>query len=263
LSAQETSTLALKTEPLEFFRQDREARLTLKSQPEGALAKINGSTLGRTPLSVTLNGGECEVEVSLDGYLSQRERIVPVNGEELIREVVLSPVGKSSSAANSSRGNAIPTQPEQTIQEKSPSRKPQLTTKETATDSPGAHDLLNQARERRQLGDWAGAAKMYQMLIERFPDQSETGVALTGLGEIQLSRLRKPAVAMRSFDEYLRRFPNGVLTQEAAFGRIRALRQLGLEKEEAAAIQRFIAAYPNAIQARAARLRLKELEENP
>ncbi len=272
LSSREISTLAASAEPLSFFRPDRAARLTLRSLPVGATARVDGVVLGRTPLSVTLNAGARMVEVSHDGYEPSRERIAPADGDEIVREVVLSRLRAGPPEDGTSNRATAALRTERRSRERKPSVEKSEAqeasadrSSSNAADPPplqkSALDLLSRARDRRQAGDWTGAAEAYKTLLERFPNQSETGVALTGLAEILLGKLRDPAAAERNFDEYLRRFPKGTLAQEAAYGRARALRQLGREAEEATSLERFIDTYPSAVQARVARQRLLELRE--
>jgi hypothetical protein len=77
------------------------------------------------------------------------------------------------------------------------------------------------------------------------------------LGELSLSSLNDPLAALAAFDSYLAR--GGALSQEAAFGRIRALRALRRTPEERTAIERFVARYPNVPQSRVLRERLNAL----
>jgi hypothetical protein len=64
---------------------------------------------------------------------------------------------------------------------------------------------------------------------------------------------------LSAFDSYLAR--GGALTQEALFGRARALRTLNRPAEERAAIDRFLAAYPTAPQSRVLRARLASMKQ--
>jgi hypothetical protein len=79
------------------------------------------------------------------------------------------------------------------------------------------------------------------------------------LGDIQLANLGDASGALRSFDAYLAR--GGELTQEAKYGRIRALRALGRSAEERKAIEEFVAAYPRSVQASTLQSRLEELRK--
>ncbi|MCP4677814.1 MAG: PEGA domain-containing protein [Deltaproteobacteria bacterium] len=274
LSSSEIARLATSTEPLSFFRPERAARLTLTSQPVGALATLDDVALGQTPLTIALNAGARVVKISSEGYESTREQITLADGDEVVREIVLSRIKNETGLYRPAEDSAASSQPERHSAKRTPSGEcikdkaastatPSSDTMDPNPARESALDLLSRARDRRQAGDWSGAVEAYEILLERFPGRSETSVALTSLGELQLGRLKDPAAAKHNFDRYLRRFPDGVLAQEAAYGRIRALRQLGRNAEEAAALERFIDIYPSAVQARAARQRLAELQEKP
>jgi tetratricopeptide (TPR) repeat protein len=113
--------------------------------------------------------------------------------------------------------------------------------------STSAAALLAQARGLRADGRYQEAGLVYQRLVRELPRTTEARVALVSLGELQLSQLGSPGAAVRSFDAYLR--VGGPLSQEASYGRIRALRQLGRLNEARAASEAFVAAYPNSVQA--------------
>jgi tetratricopeptide (TPR) repeat protein len=117
--------------------------------------------------------------------------------------------------------------------------------------STSAAALLAQARGLRADGRYQEASLVYQRLVRELPRSTEAHIALVSLGELQLSQLGNAAGAVRSFDAYLR--IGGSLSQEASYGRIRALRQLGRASDARAASEAFIAAYPNSVQAAALR----------
>jgi hypothetical protein len=70
--------------------------------------------------------------------------------------------------------------------------------------------------------------------------------------------LRDPRGALNAFDSYLA--GGGPLAQEAMFGRVRALRALNRPAEERLAIERFLAAYPEAPQRHVLRARLSAIQ---
>ena len=119
-------------------------------------------------------------------------------------------------------------------------------------------DMLGYARSLRASGDFRRAADVYRRIHAANP-QSPTGrAALVSLGELLLS-LNDAMGALSAFDSYLA--GGGALAQEALFGRARALRTLKRPAEERAAIDRFIAAYPNAPQSRVLRSRLAAMKK--
>src|SRR5690606_10099001 len=108
----------------------------------------------------------------------------------------------------------------------------------------------------RVSGRAAEAAGAYRELLAQHPRSAEARAALVSLGEIELSQLGDPKAALASFEAYLRK--GGPLAQEASHGKIRALRELGQRGEERAAIERFLASYPESPQAERLRQRLEE-----
>jgi TolA-binding protein len=108
--------------------------------------------------------------------------------------------------------------------------------------TPDAATLLRRARAARASGEMAEAASLYRRLLDVYPRSTSAGPAWVALGQVELSRGRARA-ALDAFDRYLDR-GGGPLAEEAAYGRIEALRKLGRAKEEQAAIERFLAKYP-------------------
>jgi tetratricopeptide (TPR) repeat protein len=117
--------------------------------------------------------------------------------------------------------------------------------------------LLQQALALRAQGRFRRAAEVYRQIYEAGPGSAAGGAALVSLGEISLSSLNDPRAALAAFDAYLAL--SGALSQEAAFGRIRALRALGRTADERTAIERFVARYPKVPQSRVLRERLHTL----
>jgi tetratricopeptide (TPR) repeat protein len=109
----------------------------------------------------------------------------------------------------------------------------------------------------RARGQFQRAADVYRKLYETSPGSAAGGTALVSLGELSLAPLNDPRAALAAFDAYLS--IGGALSQEAAFGRIRALRALGRTADERTAIERFVARYPKVPQSRILRERLQTL----
>jgi tetratricopeptide (TPR) repeat protein len=118
--------------------------------------------------------------------------------------------------------------------------------------------MLEYARSLRASGDFRRAADVYRRIHAAAPQSPSGRAALVSLGELLLS-LNDAHGALRAFDSYL--VSGGSLAQEALFGRARALRTLNRPAEERAAIERFLAAYPNAPQSRVLRSRLAAMNE--
>ncbi len=107
-----------------------------------------------------------------------------------------------------------------------------------------ASTTLARARALLGRGDFAAAAASYQRAYEEAPATAEGGAALVSLGDLRLSELGDPRGALAAFDAYLARGA-GVLTLEAEFGRIGALRALGRREEERTAARAFLNEHPS------------------
>lgn len=120
-----------------------------------------------------------------------------------------------------------------------------------------ARGLLVRAREARAAGDARAAEAAYGALLERHPASSEAQAARVPLGELLLSAGAAEG-ALASFERYLQ--SGGPLAEEASFGRARALRALGDEAGEQAALGAFLQTYPDSPLCDALRARAKTLE---
>jgi ferric-dicitrate binding protein FerR (iron transport regulator) len=123
---------------------------------------------------------------------------------------------------------------------------------------PTQDQMLAQAQALRARGDFRGAVALYRRIHELGPGSATGRSALVAQGELQLSSLGDAKGALNAFNAYLTR--SGPLSQEASFGKARALRALGRTAEERQTIERFVATYPDAPQSRVLRRRLAELE---
>ncbi len=119
-------------------------------------------------------------------------------------------------------------------------------------------DLMTLARTRKASGNWKGAVSSYTELFRLYPDSDEARTSRVSVGQIYLHHLNNPEAALTSFDAYLHR--QGPLTQEALYGRARALRVLGDRLHETEALRSLLDAYPTGVYAEAIRNRLSDLQ---
>ena len=122
--------------------------------------------------------------------------------------------------------------------------------------SRGAVGLLLAAREARARGDARAAATAYRALFAQHAGSQEAHAARLPYGEILLADGAHRA-SLVSFDTYLER--GGPLAEEASFGRVRALRALGAEAKERAALVDFLEKYPRSPLCDSLRLRARAL----
>lgn len=110
---------------------------------------------------------------------------------------------------------------------------------------PTADELLANAQRALAAGETAAAIERYEQLIATFPSSHAARTACVSLGRLLLGAGRARD-ALATFDQYV---DSGAteLREEARYGRIRALRELGREAELDAAIAEFLHAHPGSI----------------
>ena len=118
-------------------------------------------------------------------------------------------------------------------------------------DKPG--EIFARANAARREGRTAEALSLYAELQARHPRSVEARHADLTVAELELRRGAAPrALAL------FRRYGAGPLAAEAAWGEVRALRQLGRTAEERSALRRLLQSYPDSPYAEAARKRLDD-----
>lgn len=201
----------------------------LRTVPAGGSVEIDGIALGPAPVSTLLGTGNHRALARwMDGAQSMDAFHLSA-GQRLTRDIAREP--------SPSPGPALSTRPPHL-----PSAAPAL-----ATGRPAAANLLARARELRGEGRYAEARDTYLELEAAHPSSAEAHAAFVSLGDIELSQLGDAASALRAFEAYLS--TGGVLSEEASFGRIRALEALGRGAEARAAIDAFLAEFPASLHA--------------
>jgi tetratricopeptide (TPR) repeat protein len=122
-----------------------------------------------------------------------------------------------------------------------------------------SEDLLQAANRARAAGQFRDAADTYAEVYERHPSSLSAYVAEVAAGSLELEHLDRPDRAVRLFRRALRTRPGGALDLEARQGLAIALRDLGRERDEIAALKALVAAHPERPAAERARVRLREL----
>ncbi|GEM_PF-2283606 len=108
-------------------------------------------------------------------------------------------------------------------------------------------EQLAKAQRLLASGKQREAIRAYETLIRSCPDSSEAHTAMVSLGRLHLVA-KNARRALRYFDRYLRQ-GRGSLTEEAQYGRIRALRDLGHIRAEVDAIGSFVREHPASVHA--------------
>jgi len=153
---------------------------------------------------------------------------------------------------------ALPNEPELALEEsvRAPIKTPRRDERELDKIS---EDLLQAANRARAAGQFRDAADTYAEVYERHPSSLSAYVAEVAAGSLELEHLDRPDRAVRLFRRALRTRPDGALDLEARQGLAIALRDLGREREEIAALNALVAAHPQRPAAERARVRLREL----
>ncbi|MCR9163842.1 MAG: tetratricopeptide repeat protein [Nannocystaceae bacterium] len=120
-------------------------------------------------------------------------------------------------------------------------RAPAPTKGSKARPSPKASALLGRARAQRREGDTRAAMGTYAELIRTHPRSPAAQAARMSLAQLHLDR-GAAKDALRLFRAYEKR--GGPLSEEAAYGEIRALLELGRSSEAKRATAAFVRRYP-------------------
>ncbi|MBN9163539.1 MAG: tetratricopeptide repeat protein [Myxococcales bacterium] len=124
--------------------------------------------------------------------------------------------------------------------------------------APRTADLLREANRLRAQGRWQEAGATYQRVIDLGPDSVEAYPAEIALANLEL-QLGRSAAALAHYEHVLTSRPAGTLSEEARWGKARALRAAGRHAEERVALEEFRARHPESPLAHAATQRLAEI----
>jgi tetratricopeptide (TPR) repeat protein len=207
---------------------DAAAPVDLATVPSGARVVVDGIDLGEAPVSTLLGRGAHEAVATYPGLETARERFVVQGAERVTRTLELGAV------------RAAP----------APAARP-ATPPGAGSARLSAAALFGRARSLRVAGRYREAAAAYQELTTAYPGSDLSRVALVSLGELELSQLGQPQAALASFERYLA--VGGSLTQEARYGRIRALTAVGRTQAAREATEQFLRDYSGSAQAESLR----------
>jgi tetratricopeptide (TPR) repeat protein len=243
-AASDTKDLIAILDSLPEREPKRAGLLTVRSTPARASVRLGRSLIGETPLSVSVPAGSHWLSVDLPGYQPVGQAVELAANDSVWREFVLT---ETSSARKPAQ---VAVTPDQAAGDRP-----------APVAVPGPADLLRQAQALRAERNWPQVIATYRELIARYPRSAEGRSSLVSLGNVLLDHAQRPAEALQAFDTYLHWGRQTTLAPEAAFGRALALRALGRRTEEVAELKRFLAEFPNAIQAPRVRRRLEQLNQ--
>jgi len=127
--------------------------------------------------------------------------------------------------------------------------------KSTQTPVLDAAELFTRANRARRQGELSRALQLYDRLVREYPSSPQALVSHVVRARIELNT-GNAGQALRQYNAYLGRAPEGALAQEALDGKARALSLLGRTSEERAVCKTLLSRYPKSIYAEHARARL-------
>ncbi|MBU1239173.1 FecR domain-containing protein [Myxococcota bacterium] len=269
---------------LQMMGNAESAQLAAHSEPQGSKVFVDGRFFGVTPLVTKLLPGYRNLSLQKSGFQQSEQYIQLAAGTKQYITVHLKPFTAALKdsvppAPVASEGISIPPRANKRLNNRklpakntvvnpapvSPEASMQalpttpLVPVVPAVPAVTAGTLMKKARELRAARKWREAAVAYGQLIKAFPSSAQANISRVSLGMIQLDHLGSPLPALRLFTRYLKNGGGGILAQEAAWGKIRALKALGYTIVERQALQNFLKRWPRAIQAQEAKHRLKIL----
>ncbi|MFV8753997.1 tetratricopeptide repeat protein [Nannocystaceae bacterium ST9] len=116
---------------------------------------------------------------------------------------------------------------------------------ESEPSRPSADERLAAAQRALAEGESGQAIERYQTLIAEYPESRAAQIGSVSLGRLQL-RQGRANEALAAFERYLESGASELI-EEARYGRIRALRELGRKGDADEAIAAFLVAHPGSI----------------
>jgi hypothetical protein len=263
--------------PARLWSNPVTASLVVRGLPTGAEVSLDEHVIGVAPLASLVPAGGHTLEVRIDGRPVATRDFVCEAGQLTTLSFDASAL-RAASAPEAATETTTATAPavvatkreapkaaarlapaRRTVPAQAPAAVVVPTVAPAAPAQPSASDMLAQARRQLRAERYDQAALTYQALRQAYPDAPEARTVLVSLAELQLDRLAQPQLALGNLEQYLGG-GNGALSEEARRVRIRALRALGSETQERAAIEEFLSLHPRSFQAAALRHRLTELK---
>ena len=139
----------------------------------------------------------------------------------------------------------LPTPPEEPSEAAEPADAPPSRSTRARPPSASASELLGTARRQVAAGEVDRALATYGSLRRQHPGSPEARAANVSMGELELRRGRAKA-ALAAFSRYLQGGA-GALSEEAHWGKIRALHRLDRTRERDAAIDELRRAHPSSV----------------
>jgi FecR protein len=240
--------------PAKLWSNPVSATLDVRDLPASAELLLDGQLLGRAPLRSLVPAGSHLLQVRIEGAVVVARPFACEAGQL----TAFSFAGESFAPAAVPEPAAAEVGTPSTPRSATAARE-RAKLAESVAPAVTVAQLLGEARRLLRGERFVEAAESYRSLRANYPESPEAHAVLVSLAEVELDRLNQPERALENLERYLSA-GRGPLMEEARQARIRALRDLGREAAEAAAIDEFLRAYPRSFKAAALANRLRELK---
>jgi hypothetical protein len=250
LRATESESLRATMDRFEVLETRDYTALDVQTTGGSATLWLDGKLIGETPVRARLKPGIYDLTVRVGDRIVVREELTAVNDERIERIYRIDPIAGDE-----------PSAPPEPPPEKPAKR--QHEPKEKNDVGAEVEALLADAQALRAKQDWRGVEKAYQRLVHAYGKELAGRTAMVSLGQLYLTTLARPKMALHWCGLYAARHHDGVVLQEALLCTADA--QLALGKREASrrTLESFLVRFPDSVQAESARRKLDVLTTKP
>ncbi len=121
-----------------------------------------------------------------------------------------------------------------------------------------ARELFDLANLARRSGDLAAAARAYELLLSKYPNDGRAGLAAFELGRLRLERLGNPAGAVSALERAMAKAPSPGLREDAMARLVQAYAALGDGARCRRTRDRYLSEYPGGVHTNAVKSRCAE-----
>lgn len=121
-----------------------------------------------------------------------------------------------------------------------------------------ARELFDLANLARRSGDLAAAARAYELLLSKYPNDGRVGLAAFELGRLRLERLGNPAGAVAALERALAKAPSPGLREDAMARLVQAYAAIGDGARCRRMRDRYLSEYPGGVHTNGVKSRCVE-----
>jgi len=118
-----------------------------------------------------------------------------------------------------------------------------------------ARELFDLANLARRSGDLAAAARAYELLLSKYPNDGRAGLAAFELGRLRLERLGNPAGAISALERAMAKAPSPGLREDAMARLVQAYAAIGDGARCRRTRDRYLSEYPGGVHTNAVKSR--------